>query len=57
MSPQAEVVTSRLRKTWLQWWTMSFWSGVVLTAAASVAVLVLLVLIDSLLKLPQRACS
>ena len=55
MSPQAEVVTARLRKTWLQWWTFSFWSGVVLAAAVSLATLVLFVLVDALLKLPQRA--
>ena len=54
MSPQAEVVTSRLRKTWLQWWTILFWSGVVLAAAVSVAVLIVLVLADSLLRLPQQ---
>ena len=53
MSPQAEAVTSRLRKTWLRWWTFSFWTGVVLAAAASLAVLVVLVLADALLRLPQ----
>ena len=55
MSPQAEVVTARLRKTWLQWWTFSFWSGAILAAAVSLATLVLFVLVDALLKLPQRA--
>ena len=55
MSPQAEVVTTRLRKTWLQWWTFSFWSGAILAAAVSLATLVLFVLVDALLKLPQRA--
>jgi hypothetical protein len=54
MSPQAEVVTSRLRKTWLQWWTFSFWSGAILAATVSLATLVLFVLLDALLKLPQR---
>jgi len=54
MSPQAELVTSRLRKTWLQWWTFSFWSGAVLAAAVSMATLVLFVLLDALFKLPQR---
>ena len=54
MSPQAEVVTARLRKTWLQWWTFSFWSGAILAAAVSLATLVLFVLVDALLKLPQR---
>ncbi len=57
MSPQAEVVTARLRKTWLQWWTFSFWSGAILAAAVSLATLVLFVLVDALLKLPQRARS
>src|SRR5208337_2244673 len=55
MSPQAEVVAARLRKTWLQWWTFSFWSGAILAAAVSLATLVLFVLVDALLKLPQRA--
>src|SRR5208337_1894936 len=55
MSPQAEVVTARLRKTWLQWWTFSFWSGAILAAAVSLATLVLFVLVDALLKLPPRA--
>ena len=54
MSPQADVVTSRLRKTWLQWWTFSLWSGIVLAAVVSLATLVLFVLLDSLIKLPQR---
>ncbi len=49
MSPQAEVVTARLRKTWLQWWTFSFWSGAILAAAVSLATLVLFVLVDALL--------
>ena len=55
MSPQAEVVTARLRKTWLQWWTFSCWSGAILAAAVSLATLMLFVLVDALLKLPQRA--
>ena len=54
MSPQAEVVTARLRQTWLHWWTFSFWSGAILTAAVSLATLMLFVLVDALLKLPQR---
>ena len=54
MSPQAEAVTSRLRKTWVRWWTFSVWSGVVLAASVSLATLVLFVLADALLKLPQR---
>jgi len=55
MSPQAEVVTARLRMTWLQWWTFSFWSGAILAVAVSLATLMLFVLVDALLKLPQRA--
>ena len=55
MSPQAAVVTARLRKTWLQWWTFSFWSGAILAAAVSLALLMLFVLVDAMLKLPQRA--
>ncbi|MGA8347016.1 MAG: hypothetical protein WB773_04275 [Isosphaeraceae bacterium] len=60
MSPQAEVVAARLRKTWLQWWTFSFWSGAILAAAVSLATLVLFVLVDALLKCPSArssACS
>ena len=55
MPPQAEAVTARLRKTWLQWWTFSFWSGAILTAAVSLLTLMLFVLLDALFKLPQRA--
>ena len=47
-------MTSRLRKTWLRWWTFSFWSGVVLAAAVSLACSCVLVLVDALLRLPQR---
>jgi hypothetical protein len=55
MSPQAEVVTSRLRKTWLSWWTFSLWSGITLAAAISLATLLPFVLADALFNLPQRA--
>ena len=48
-------MTSRLRQTWLQWWTFSFWSGAILAAAVSLATLVLFVLVDALFRLPQRA--
>ncbi len=54
MPPQAEAVTTRLHQTWLKWWTFSFWSGAILTAAVSLLTLVLFVLVDALLKLPQR---
>ena len=54
MSPQADVVTSRLRKTWHEWWTFSLWSGFVLAASVSLAAFILVVLLDALLKLPER---
>ncbi len=54
MSPQADLVTARLRKTWLQWWTCSFWSGAVLSLVVSLATLLLFVTADALLRLPQR---
>jgi hypothetical protein len=54
MSPQAELITQRLRTTWRRWWACSLWSGLVLTAATSLAIFVVFVLSDALLKLPQR---
>ena len=54
MPPQAEAVTARLHQTWLKWWMFSFWSGAILAVAVSLLILVLFVLVDALLKLPQR---
>ena len=53
MSPQVEVVTSRLRQTWLRWRTFSLWTAVVLAGGISVGTLALFVLADALFKLPQ----
>ena len=53
MNPQVEVVTSRLRQTWLRWRTFSLWTAVVLSAVASVGILALFVLADALFRLPQ----
>jgi hypothetical protein len=53
MCPQAEAVTSRLRRTRVRWWTFSVWTGVVLAASVSSLVLVVFVLADALLRLPQ----
>jgi hypothetical protein len=53
MSPQAEVVTSRLRITRRYWWTYSLWSGMILAVCASLVILTVFVLADAIFKLRQ----
>jgi hypothetical protein len=54
MSAQAERVTSRLQRAGNAWRTFSLWTGVMLAATLSLAMLTLFALADALLKLPQR---
>ncbi len=53
VAPQAEVVTSRLRDTRRRWWMFSLGTGFVLAISVSIGVLMIFVLADALLRLPQ----
>ena len=53
MSPPVEAVTSRLRQTWIRWWTFSIWTSLVISAGISLGILALFVMADAIFRLPQ----
>lgn len=57
MSPLAEPILRRLEQIRQQWWIFSLMTAIVLAAAASVALLLVFIVIDAVFALPQMALS